>query len=170
MSDEALATGIVEAASAEAESVSDEGARPALTITEAARAAGVDRRTIRRRLDAGDLPNAYRDPPEEGAWQIPVTDLIAAALPLHRPLPAHQNDEAEEWCRRALVAEAVAEERERTIAALERALLALEAGPAPAPASPEAVYGPRPRPVKPEPPPEAAPAARRHWWQGRPSA
>jgi hypothetical protein len=65
-------------------------ARPELTITEAAKATGVDRRTISRRLNADAFPNAHRDvgrqgQPESGPWLIPVTDLIGAKLRVHQP-------------------------------------------------------------------------------------
>jgi hypothetical protein len=55
-------------------------ARPELTITEAAKATGVDRRTISRRLDADAFPNAHRAivaglsttaaPPLVGPWWL----------------------------------------------------------------------------------------------------
>jgi hypothetical protein len=122
--------------------------RPELTVTEAAKAAGVDRRTIRRRLDADDFPNAHRDTgkqgPESGPWLIPVEDLLAAGLKLHQPTGpdepttdaanAHAQTEANlraalsDAVRRAEVAEAVAAERERVIQAQELALRALMPG------------------------------------------
>ncbi len=55
-----------------------------LTVTEAAKAAGVDRRMITRKLDADMFPNAYRaagkSGPGSGPWMIPTDDLIAAGL------------------------------------------------------------------------------------------
>jgi hypothetical protein len=118
--------------------------RPALSITEAAKAAGVDRRTIRRRLDADAFPNAYRDP-TEGSWRLPVADLLAAGITLHAPTPPDAQAENEpapppdelaelraavtEWRRRAEVAEALANERAERVADLRTALLALGAGP-----------------------------------------
>ncbi len=125
------------------------GPRPALTISEAAQAAGVDRRTVRRRLDSGPFEHAWREDGGEGPWRIPVDDLIGAGLRLHAPAtpapsapqdtaqgqvtppptPAPDPDELAEWRTRALVAESVCQERERTIAALELALRALEPGP-----------------------------------------
>jgi len=63
--------------------------RQELTVTEAAKAAGVDRRMITRRLDAEMFPNAYRSDgksgPGSGPWMIPTDDLIAAGLQLHLP-------------------------------------------------------------------------------------
>jgi Helix-turn-helix domain len=50
-----------------------------LTISEAARACAVNRRTIRRHRDAGDFPGAYRD--QENVWRIPTADLEAAGYP-----------------------------------------------------------------------------------------
>lgn len=57
--------------------------RPMLTQREAATACGVSRTTIRRRREAGDLPNAVQDP--QRGWLIPVEDLLAAGLRLHAP-------------------------------------------------------------------------------------
>ena len=58
-------------------------------MTEAAKAAGVDRRMITRRLDAEMFPNAYRSDgksgPGSGPWMIPTDDLIAAGLQLDLP-------------------------------------------------------------------------------------
>jgi hypothetical protein len=59
-----------------------------LTITEVAKATGVDRRTIQRRLAQGDFPNAHRSGTGRqaaGPWFIPVTDLLAAGVTLHPP-------------------------------------------------------------------------------------
>ena len=50
----------------------------ALTIREAADAAGVHPRTIRRKLHAGEMPGAFKTPAPHhpiGVWCIPVTDL-----------------------------------------------------------------------------------------------
>lgn len=124
-----------------------EPARPALTISEAARATRLDRRTIRRRLDTDAFPNAYREG-EGGPWRIPVGDLIAAGLHLYAtepatsttPTPAPRIDTTEldrlrtentELRRRAEVAEAIATER---LHRAENAELALRAITAPGPA------------------------------------
>ena len=117
--------------------------RPALTVTEAAEAAGVHRRTIARRLEAGRLPNAYKD--SAGEWRVPVADLEASGLRLYAPsgpdpepvtsLPdeaealAEVKAELDEWRRRAEVAEALAAERERALERADLALRALTAGP-----------------------------------------
>jgi hypothetical protein len=52
----------------------------ALTIADAARAAGTDRHAIRRKLHAGAFPNAFKD--AQGFWRIYESDMIAADLPL----------------------------------------------------------------------------------------
>ncbi|MFI0013692.1 helix-turn-helix transcriptional regulator [Streptomyces griseus] len=57
--------------------------RPMLTQREAATACGVSRSTIRRRREAGDLPNAVQD--ESRGWLIPVEDLLAAGFRLNAP-------------------------------------------------------------------------------------
>jgi hypothetical protein len=152
--------------------------RPELTVTEAAKATGVDRRTITRRLDDDAFPNAHRSDgklgPDTGPWLIPVADLIAAGLRPYAPTPAEAEPKATgsadlrgalaDAIRRAEVAEsrrelaehdrdaarAVATERERTIAALNVAVRALEAGPVRTPAKPL--------------PPPSLPPARRRWW------
>jgi hypothetical protein len=144
--------------------------RPELTVTEAAKAAGVDRRTIRRRLDAGDFPNARRDDgkqgPDTGPWLLPVEDLLGAGLTLHAPTepdeltPADTPDPSEvealraevvELRTRAQVAEAVAAERDRVIAAKDDDLRSLRAvlmaGPAvPAATASESPASPPGRP------------------------
>ena len=106
------------------------------TPQKAADETGVSRSTIMRKIKAGAFPNAEMI---EGTWQIPVTDLGAAGLRPGRPAPPdHEGDQtgdrehvqdmtdqvtilttqlAEERQRRA-VAEAIAQERERTIEAL----------------------------------------------------
>lgn len=119
--------------------------RPSYTLSEAADLCGVDRRTIRRHLDADRFPNAWREDDGNGPWRIPVTDLLAAGLQPGKPSPPDPpttdvapepdhvdrlRDRLADAERRAAVAEAVAAERDRTIRAMEAALRALEAGPA----------------------------------------
>ncbi|MFB7983800.1 helix-turn-helix transcriptional regulator [Streptomyces vinaceus] len=60
--------------------------RPMLTQREAAAACGVSRTTIRRRREAGDLPNSVQD--AERGWMVPVDDLLAAGFRLNAPAPA----------------------------------------------------------------------------------
>ncbi len=133
--------------------------RPRLTITEAARAAGKHRNSIRRRLDAGQFPNAHKNP--SGVVEIPVGDLLASGLVLNRPAPSAPDvqppetpevDTLRERLReaehRAELAEALAGERERALDDLRVALRALGPGDPQAPA---------PRPTGPPPTP------RRRW-------
>src|SRR3954471_1137007 len=71
--------------------------RPALTLSEAARAAGVSRSTIRRRHEAGAFRGAFQD--DEGAWRVLHDDLLAAGLvtrttpPDGAPIPAQPRPE-----------------------------------------------------------------------------
>jgi len=114
-----------------------------LTITEAAAAANVNPRTIRRHLDR--FQGAHRkDGPgsRTGQWLIPTADLVDAGFNLDasdavspelRSVTASERmeeiealkGELAEWQRRAEVAEARAEERERVIEAQAVALRAL---------------------------------------------
>jgi len=63
--------------------------RPALTLTEAAKATKVSRKTLRRRLDSDEFPNARRlDGPTgtgTGPWVVPIADLLSAGFTLHSP-------------------------------------------------------------------------------------
>lgn len=106
------------------------------TPQQAADETGVSRSTIMRKIKAGSFPNAEM---VEGTWRIPVTDLGAAGLRPGRPSPPDHNGdhdgdrehvqdmtdqvttltaELAEERRSRTVAEAVAQERERTIEAL----------------------------------------------------
>lgn len=58
--------------------------RPRWTVAQAARECGVSPDTIRRRLKADAFPNADRSG-KQGAWRIPVEDLIAAGLTPGKP-------------------------------------------------------------------------------------
>lgn len=57
--------------------------RPAWTLTEAVQRTGVSRSTLRRYLDAGKFPNAYKDISK--AWRFPIEDLLAAGLSVSEP-------------------------------------------------------------------------------------
>ena len=111
-----------------------------LTITQAAAAAGVHPRTIRRHLPR--FPGAHQSGRSgAGPWLIPVADLLAAGFQVNavegetpeiRDTGALPMDELEalrsevaDLRRRAEVAEAHAEERERVIEAQAVALRAL---------------------------------------------
>ena len=115
-----------------------------LTIAEAAAAANVNPRTIRRHL--ANFPGAHRtDGPgsRTGQWLVPTADLVAAGFNLNtlgaaslEPPKVSVSERMEEiealkgelaeWRRRAEVAEARAEERERVIEAQAAALHALD--------------------------------------------
>jgi len=56
----------------------------AFTITLAAAECGVHRNTIKRKLTAGEFPNAAQT---DGKWLIPLADLLAANLHPGRPTP-----------------------------------------------------------------------------------
>lgn len=64
--------------------------RPRWTVAQAARECGVSPDTIRRRLKSGAFPNADRSG-KQGAWRIPVEDLITAGLTPGKP-SAHAHD------------------------------------------------------------------------------
>ncbi len=142
----------------------DEEQQPVFSVTEAARASGVDRRTIKRKLDAGEFPNAHRQPtgqgPGPGPWLVPLGDLLAAGLtpdvgrvpgPPMRGSSGPPESELRlraalaDAVRRAEVAEALAAERERAIEAQQVALRAFEAGvAAAADGEPDPAGGPDP--------------------------
>jgi len=106
---------------------------PVLTLTQSAHACRVSRITIRRYLEAGRLQNAFKA--HDGAWRIPVTDLISAGL---RPIRGVRGDEplvhrlAAELDRlrsenamlreKLISAQAIAHERELAIADLRFAM------------------------------------------------
>jgi predicted DNA-binding transcriptional regulator AlpA len=119
--------------------------RPAWTLTEAVQRTGSSRSTLRRYLDAGKFPNAYKDTSK--AWRFPLEDLLAAGLSVSEPLtervqrtlPEQPSTSTAEQVSR--LEQALREERTRAdnaerLAAsyldnvhdLRRALLMLEAG------------------------------------------
>lgn len=101
------------------------------TLTEAAAVSGVSRVTLRRWLDAGRFPSAFQQPPVGKApatWLIPAADLIAQGLSLDSTgsSPRRRSDrsfEPDTYGSRLAVAEALAEERLRTIESLNRQLV-----------------------------------------------
>lgn len=135
--------------------------RPTFTLTEAATLVSTSRSTLRRRLDQGDFPDAYRDP--KGVWKIPLTNLLATGLhpvqgavqdlstdiaqPVHDTAPPDQvelknrvieleNALSIERAHRTAAEQVAAAERHRAQTA-EMALRMLEQGPSvPALASP----------------------------------
>ena len=121
-------------------------ARPAWTLTEAVARTGVSRSTLRRYLDAGKFPSAYKD--SSNAWRFPLEDLLAAGLSVSVPpseqaqsvvteQPNKAHDEQVSVLEQALALErSRADNAERLAASyldnvqdLRRALLMLEAGP-----------------------------------------
>lgn len=128
--------------------------RPAWALGEAAQHCGVSRSTLKRRLAAGDLPNAYKTP--EGQWRIPVPDLLAAGYQPGAPdwgdaQPATQDEPAPDRVAelerelaleraRRVNAEQIAEERRGRIEDLQMAMRLLEA-----PRSTGGSTGPDPR-------------------------
>jgi hypothetical protein len=68
----------------------DQPAGQALVLREAAAACRLSPRTIRRKLHAGEFPNAFKvesvDAPGTSVWKIPVADLERAGL---KPLLMH---------------------------------------------------------------------------------
>lgn len=120
-----------------------EQTRPALTLSDAATSCGTSRSTIRRKLDAKEFPNAYREG-DDGPWMVPVTDLLAAGLKVNAPTKpeadateettAAPDDVArlereliEERARRR-AAEEIAAERQRALEDLRLALRMLGPG------------------------------------------
>ena len=127
-------------------------ARPMYTLTKAQEMTGASRSTLRRRLAAGSFPNAVNTG-KTGAWEIPVSDLLAAGLRVGAPAAgwdllsergpgttvssppglAERVAELEqalavEQTRRA-AAEQLAEERAGRVSDLQTALRMLEPGP-----------------------------------------
>jgi hypothetical protein len=113
----------------------DAGATPAgvaLTLSEAAEACGVHRATVRRYLDRGQLPGAFKA--ADGAWRVPVPALLNAGLRLRVPDAPPPDDELTRLAaenallrERLARAEATAEERERHLATALSALRMLPA-------------------------------------------
>jgi hypothetical protein len=61
-------------------------AQHSYTLTEAAAVTGRSRVTMRRHLDAGKFPNAWRDESSgetPAPWRVPLGDLVAAGLDVH---------------------------------------------------------------------------------------
>jgi Helix-turn-helix domain len=125
-----------------AEAAGIEGFLPTLSISDAARRCGVHRNTVRRYLDAGKFPGAFRED-ERSPWQIPVQDLLEAGLNV-RAASSAETWALQSWSRadlairleelqrkvremthRAEEAEALLSERDRRIEDLVRAVVVL---------------------------------------------
>ena len=119
--------------------------RPAWTLTEAVARTGASRSTLRRYLDAGKFPNAYKDTSK--AWRFPLEDLLAAGLSVSEPpaeraqstpteQPSTATNEQVSKLEQALREERTRADNAERLAAsyldnvhdLRRALLMLEAG------------------------------------------
>ena len=110
-----------------------EPVRPTFGLTEAAKLTGTSRSTMKRKLAAGEFPNATKD--EDGTWRFSPGDLLAAGLKLRTPADeagcSRRDDEDQDD---------EAAEREKRAETAERALLMLEARPTPVPShQPDAV-------------------------------
>jgi hypothetical protein len=62
-----------------------DGQRPAWRLSEAVERTTASRSTLRRHLENGRLPNAYKD--SSGAWRFPVEDLLAVGVSLLKSGP-----------------------------------------------------------------------------------
>lgn len=101
------------------------------TLSEAAEVTGKSRVTLRRYLDQGRFPNAYRDEkdPNSQPWHIPAADLRAAGLtPSTDPAHGASLEGGPEAALRTelAVAQALAEERAHTIELLSAQLLQIQ--------------------------------------------
>ena len=140
--------------------------RPRWTLSEAAERVGASRSTLRRRLEAGAFPSAYRD--TTGIWHIPLEDLLAAGFSPAQPVStssvtdlAHSETEhAHELAQRLQAAEiALSAERAQRLAAAQVA--AAERRRADSLEMALRLLGPAPTTPEHTPP---ASLARRSWW------
>ena len=116
---------------------------PTFTLSEAVEACTCSRSTLRRKLKAGEIDGATQN--NSGQWQIPISALVTAGLMASTSPPEEPTEPAEsspteldalkaenvELRKRAEIAEAIAQERERTIETQATALKMIEAAPAP---------------------------------------
>lgn len=89
------------------------------TLTEAAKVTDRSRVTLRRWLDEGKFPGAFKDPTDSlGQWRIPATDLEAAGasfVPDDTGSDLRDGSLGEPIAVRLAVAEALAEERAKRL-------------------------------------------------------
>lgn len=62
-----------------------DGQRPAWRLSEAVERTNASRSTLRRHLESGRFPNAYKD--GSGAWRFPIEDLLAAGVSMLKSKP-----------------------------------------------------------------------------------
>lgn len=149
LDDSLTSTRSAEEAPAEAEPGPGPAPIPALSISEAARACAVSRRTIRHHRQNGDFPGAFKD--ENGVWRIPPADLEAVGL---QPTLSYRLEEPPEAAHierlrtevailreRLRAAEMIAMEREKRIEDL-RLILRYLPGPEGSKAHPISRVGP----------------------------
>lgn len=115
---------------------------PTFTLSEAVEACTCSRSTLRRKFKAGEIDGATQN--NSGQWQIPISALVTAGLMASTSPPEEPTEPAEsspneldalkaenvELRKRAEIAEAVAEEREKALEDTRLALRALSAGEA----------------------------------------
>lgn len=112
------------------------GGQRDFSLSEAAQVTGLSRVTIRRYLDAGRFPNAFRDPYSARRpvpWRVPAADLTQAGLSLTEPMTPQREPQLAEraggpsqgepldTATELAVLRAVASERERLISILDAA-------------------------------------------------
>lgn len=158
------------------------------SASQAAEVCDVDRTTIQRKLKRGSFPNAEKS--ADGAWQIPLADLLADGLNPGAPRPgdapqaqstdAPQGDatevpvamtqvpqaELEQLRRRLAVAEALLDERQERISDLQLMLRQIEAAK-PARSEIEAAEGQVLDLREGLPTSAESPQGRRRWWRRR---
>jgi hypothetical protein len=135
----------------------------ALTLSEAAQACGVHRATIRRYLDGGKLAGAFKG--ADGAWRVPVPDLINAGLRLTQPQRQEPDELDQVRAENTLLRERLAAE-EAVRHVLEQNLddlrLALRMLPAPAETWPK---GGRSQEATTQPQESYGEEPKRRWWR-----
>jgi len=143
---------------------------PTWTLAKAAAEVSCSESTLRRKLKAGEVPDAIREG-DTGPWSIPIASLVQIGLleAVTAPESLQLNDmtpvttavddsrmtalerDLSEWKQRAQLAEAVAEERALALGDLRQAMKMLEAGNTPPKPALEPVTTPPVTPKK--------------WWQ-----
>lgn len=144
------------------------------SATQAATACGVSRTTIVRKIESGDIAGATKS--DTGAWEVPLSGLLAAGYRPGEPTPPEQVQEPEQpeesaevkiarlegevALQRAMreAAERIADERLDRIGELRRALMPPPQDQPEEPEQPEESTPPEPAPSATETAPQPAPA------------